>query len=157
VDADSPAEPYDIPGLREVQAGVLPEVLQRRAIVRLGRLDFVGEVAQMHILLVQAYHGRPLFDLRVPVDAFELRGPAPAPHVAQVFGLRALPEVPPAVVPMTSVDVIHDQVRRRIHDQPVHDDILASDGRSGVSFFSPCGLPFVLAQPSIVGRIDDDK
>jgi hypothetical protein len=157
VNADAPRQPHEPPWVGEVQARVLPEMFEGRPIVRLGRLDLVFEETQVDG--PAAMNGRPpLAPAGVPRDPFETRGGAVAVSlVACVLSPRAHPEIVTTVVMLVAVDVVHHHPGRRVHDEPVHEDIFSPDHAAGVTRAPAHGMPGVLVEPFEIGRIDDRR
>jgi hypothetical protein len=154
-DRDSPAQTHDPSQIGEVQTGKGPEQLSGRAVVGPGRLDLVGEEPKPNAFAEMLDDRQPLAASLVPEHAFESGCPAGFPPIPDVLGLRTHAEVVPPIVLPIAVGVIDHLSRRRVHDEPVHEDVPAADLSAGVT--RPRCTPRVSAEPLEVGRIDDGR
>ena len=144
------------PFLEEVEIGELAEELDGLAVVGAGRLDLIVVNAEPDGLALEDNFREPPVGLQVAVDAFEPGSGTDAfGLVALVLPRRADPQVAPAVILGTAVDVVHDRPLRRVHDLAVHQDRFSVLVSAGI----PAGarrVPLVPAEPFVVGGVHED-
>ena len=134
------------------------------SVIRLGGVDFIAEIADYLLFVVNADHGTPSFLLFVVPYAPVLRGGVVLwiAGVSGVVGGRGGAEVGLAIVPAVMVDVVHVEVVRHVDDLAVHrygqpfSELrrpLAPDGVVGA--VAGAGVPFVFADSLVVVGVDD--
>jgi hypothetical protein len=155
--ANPPNQTDDAYLLRKIQIRVFAEQPNRHAVVRLGRLDFIVKTPQVNRLTPATDPGFPFPASGVPPNPLEPRCPATLSGVSHVLGLSAHAEIAPPIVVLVAVDVIDDQAVGRIHDEPVHGNILAADRAHGVPRMSYRDTPRVLVEPFEIRRIDHSR
>ena len=140
---------------REVQIGELAEQLDSLAVAGLGRGDLVVENPYVEHLPAFVHARGPL--LAPGRNPGESRDAVDGPSVVRVLARGADAQVGLSVVQRIVIDVIDHLPRRGLHDLPMHQDettLLVPDGVVLTILGTP-RVPLVLAEPFIVGRIDN--